>query len=64
MSITQGDIVGRIIKSESDEYGRWVYTTFAASDECVVMVITAYQSCKVNKKHGTMSYHQQGAQLQ
>eukprot|EP00957_Ditylum_brightwellii_P195518 14897597-Ditylum_brightwellii.AAC.1 len=42
MSITQGDIVGRIFESGSDEYGRWVYTKFAASDERVVTVITAY----------------------
>eukprot|EP00957_Ditylum_brightwellii_P072299 5495718-Ditylum_brightwellii.AAC.1 len=64
MSITQGNIMGRIIESGLDEYDRWVYTKFAASDECVVTVITAYQSCLVSKKHDTMSYHQQAAQLQ
>eukprot|EP00957_Ditylum_brightwellii_P151673 11550577-Ditylum_brightwellii.AAC.1 len=64
MSITQGDIVGRIIESSSDEYGQWVYTKFTTSDECVVTVITAYQPCKVSKKHSMTTYHQQVAQLQ
>eukprot|EP00957_Ditylum_brightwellii_P190147 14474325-Ditylum_brightwellii.AAC.1 len=64
MSITQGDTIGRIIKSGSDEYCRWVYTKFAASDDHVVAVITAYQSCNLSKKHDTTIYHQQVAQLQ
>eukprot|EP00957_Ditylum_brightwellii_P088060 6708329-Ditylum_brightwellii.AAC.1 len=64
MSITQGDVVGRIIDSGSDKYGQWVYTKFAARDECVVTVITAYQFCKVSKKHVTTTYNKQVVQLQ
>eukprot|EP00957_Ditylum_brightwellii_P181654 13837601-Ditylum_brightwellii.AAC.1 len=36
LSIIQGDVVGRIIDSGSDEYGQWVYTKIAAKDERVV----------------------------
>eukprot|EP00957_Ditylum_brightwellii_P010919 827233-Ditylum_brightwellii.AAC.1 len=64
MSITQGDAVGRIIDSRSDEYGQWVYTKFTARDKRAVMVTIAYQPCKVSKKHGTTTYHQQVVQLQ
>eukprot|EP00957_Ditylum_brightwellii_P190511 14501359-Ditylum_brightwellii.AAC.1 len=46
MSLIQGDMVGRVIKSGSDEYGRWVYSKLAAKDKRVIAVITAYQPCK------------------
>eukprot|EP00957_Ditylum_brightwellii_P128852 9829427-Ditylum_brightwellii.AAC.1 len=62
MSITQGDIVSMIIESGSDEHGRLVYTKFASSDEYVVMVITAYQPCKVSKKRGMTTLQQEVVQ--
>eukprot|EP00957_Ditylum_brightwellii_P114221 8708201-Ditylum_brightwellii.AAC.1 len=51
-------MVGCVIKSGSDEYGRWVYSKLVAKDEGVITVITAYQPCKVSKKHGNTTYHQ------
>eukprot|EP00957_Ditylum_brightwellii_P083730 6363987-Ditylum_brightwellii.AAC.1 len=64
MSSIQGDMVGGVIKSGSDEYGRWVYSKLAAKDKRVILVITAYQPCKASKKHGNTTYHQQLVQLQ
>eukprot|EP00957_Ditylum_brightwellii_P068430 5195688-Ditylum_brightwellii.AAC.1 len=60
MNIVQGDIVGQIIESGQDKIGRWVYTKLAAKNTN----ITAYPPCKVSKKNGIMTYHQQIAMLQ
>eukprot|EP00957_Ditylum_brightwellii_P003267 248462-Ditylum_brightwellii.AAC.1 len=60
----QGDMVGHTIECGSDEYGRWVHSKLIAKDEIVITVITAYQPCKVCKKHANTTYHQQVAQLQ
>eukprot|EP00957_Ditylum_brightwellii_P163660 12460541-Ditylum_brightwellii.AAC.1 len=44
--------------------GCWVYSKFAASDNGVITVVTAYQPCKPSKMTGTTTYHQQVAMLQ
>eukprot|EP00957_Ditylum_brightwellii_P083662 6359457-Ditylum_brightwellii.AAC.1 len=62
--MTQGDLTGQIIAKGADEYGLFVYTKFATKNNTVITVITAYQSCKVSKKQGIMTYHQQVAMLQ
>eukprot|EP00957_Ditylum_brightwellii_P073261 5568782-Ditylum_brightwellii.AAC.1 len=64
MSLMQGNMVGCTIECGSDEYGRWVYSKLATKDERVITVITAYQPCKVSKKHGNTTYHQGVVQLQ
>eukprot|EP00957_Ditylum_brightwellii_P178585 13603550-Ditylum_brightwellii.AAC.1 len=64
VSLMQGDMVGCTIECGSNEYGRWVYSKLAAKDERVITVIVAYQPCKVSKKHGNTTYHQQVATLQ
>eukprot|EP00957_Ditylum_brightwellii_P175087 13330913-Ditylum_brightwellii.AAC.1 len=62
--MTQGNLTGRIIEKGADTYGRWVYTKLAAKNNTVITVITAYQPCKVTKKQGITTYHQQVALLQ
>eukprot|EP00957_Ditylum_brightwellii_P066917 5078772-Ditylum_brightwellii.AAC.1 len=52
MILIQVDIVGHVIESGSNEYGRWVYSKLAAKDKRVFTAITAYKQCKVSKKHG------------
>eukprot|EP00957_Ditylum_brightwellii_P041724 3159947-Ditylum_brightwellii.AAC.1 len=64
MSLIQGNMVGHVIESGSNECGRWVYSKLAAKDERVSMVITVNQPCKVTKKHSNTTYHQQVVQLQ
>eukprot|EP00957_Ditylum_brightwellii_P165517 12601102-Ditylum_brightwellii.AAC.1 len=46
ISLIQGDMVGRIIYTSSDDYGQWVYNKLAAKNEQVITVVTAYQPCK------------------
>eukprot|EP00957_Ditylum_brightwellii_P151264 11518328-Ditylum_brightwellii.AAC.1 len=58
------DYIGWIIESGQDDMGWWVYVKFAARNNVIVTIITAYQPCKVSKKNGTMAYHQQVAMLQ
>eukprot|EP00957_Ditylum_brightwellii_P042816 3241438-Ditylum_brightwellii.AAC.1 len=53
MSLIQDNMVGHVIKSGSNEYGRWVYIKLAAKDKRVIMVITVYQPCKVSKNMAT-----------
>eukprot|EP00957_Ditylum_brightwellii_P026262 1986676-Ditylum_brightwellii.AAC.1 len=53
MSLIQGNLVGCVIESGSNEYVRWVYSKLAAKDERVIMAITAYQPCKVSKNMAT-----------
>eukprot|EP00957_Ditylum_brightwellii_P126416 9636703-Ditylum_brightwellii.AAC.1 len=55
MSLIQGNMVGCIIESSSDEYGQWVYSKLAAKDERVIMVITVYQPSKVSKNMAIQS---------
>ena len=62
--MTQGNLTGYIVAKGADKYGRWVYTKFAAKNNTVITVITAYQPCKVSKKQGITTYHQQVAMLQ
>eukprot|EP00957_Ditylum_brightwellii_P049051 3721523-Ditylum_brightwellii.AAC.2 len=64
LSMTQGNLVGQIIKKGADKYGHWVYTKFAAKNNTVITSITAYQQCKVTKKQGITIYHQEVALLQ
>eukprot|EP00957_Ditylum_brightwellii_P132466 10101794-Ditylum_brightwellii.AAC.1 len=59
MSLIQSDMVGSVIKSGSNEHGRWVYSKLAAKDKRVITVIMTYQPCKGSKKHGNTTYHQQ-----
>eukprot|EP00957_Ditylum_brightwellii_P016502 1240161-Ditylum_brightwellii.AAC.1 len=63
-SMTQGSLTGQIIEKGTDKYGCWVYTKFAAKNNTVITVIAAYQLCKVTKKQGITTYHQQVALLQ
>eukprot|EP00957_Ditylum_brightwellii_P170366 12967470-Ditylum_brightwellii.AAC.1 len=63
VSIIQGNLTARVAKQESDWYGRWVLTKFAARNGKLITVITAYQPCKVTKKQGVTTYHQQVASL-
>jgi hypothetical protein len=62
--MTQGDLTGRIVAKGADKYGRWVYTKFAAKNNTVITVLTAYQPCKILKKQGITTYHQQVVMLQ
>ena len=62
--MTQGNLTGRIIAKGADKHGCWVYTKFAAKNNTVITVITAYQPCKVSKKQGITTYHQQVAMPQ
>eukprot|EP00957_Ditylum_brightwellii_P181641 13836686-Ditylum_brightwellii.AAC.1 len=64
LSMTQGNLVGQIIEKGVDKYGHWVYTKFATKNNTVITSITAYQPCKVTKKQGITTYHQQVALLQ
>eukprot|EP00957_Ditylum_brightwellii_P108356 8266513-Ditylum_brightwellii.AAC.1 len=41
-----------------DSMGQWVYTKYAAKNERVAIVVTAYQAYKSSSKTGTMTYHQ------
>eukprot|EP00957_Ditylum_brightwellii_P038158 2885071-Ditylum_brightwellii.AAC.1 len=59
MSIIQGKLTARVVKQESDQYIRWILTKFAARNGKFITVITAYQPCKVTKKQGVTTYHQQ-----
>eukprot|EP00957_Ditylum_brightwellii_P104639 7973971-Ditylum_brightwellii.AAC.1 len=36
MSVIQSDMVGRVIKSGSNEYGQWIYSKLTAKDEKVI----------------------------
>eukprot|EP00957_Ditylum_brightwellii_P037849 2862684-Ditylum_brightwellii.AAC.1 len=54
----------QIIEKEVDNYGCWVYRKFAARNNTAITVITAYKPCKVTKKQGITTYHQQIALLQ
>eukprot|EP00957_Ditylum_brightwellii_P134909 10285943-Ditylum_brightwellii.AAC.1 len=38
---------------------RWVYAKYAAKNDRIVTVATAYQACKSSSKTGTTTYHQQ-----
>eukprot|EP00957_Ditylum_brightwellii_P199702 15223570-Ditylum_brightwellii.AAC.1 len=64
MNIFQGDVVGQIIESGQDEMGQWVYNKLAAKNYKIITIMNAYQPCKVSKKNGIMTYHQQIAMLQ
>eukprot|EP00957_Ditylum_brightwellii_P092567 7049328-Ditylum_brightwellii.AAC.1 len=63
MSTSQGDMVGRKIMEGRDSMGRWVYTIYAAKNDRIVTVVTAYQVFKSSNKTGTMMYHQQVVML-
>eukprot|EP00957_Ditylum_brightwellii_P019210 1448158-Ditylum_brightwellii.AAC.1 len=63
MSIIQGNLTARVVEQESDRYGRCVLTKFAARNGKFITVITAYQPCKVTKKQGVTTHHQQVALL-
>eukprot|EP00957_Ditylum_brightwellii_P193549 14738877-Ditylum_brightwellii.AAC.1 len=63
MSIIQGSLTVRVVKQETDQYSRWVLTKFAARNGTFITVITAYQPCKVTKKQGVTTFHQQVALL-
>eukprot|EP00957_Ditylum_brightwellii_P184195 14029905-Ditylum_brightwellii.AAC.1 len=64
MSLIQRDMVGCIIDTGDDDYGQWVYSKLAAKNKQVITVVMAYQLCKISKKNGNTTYHQQVAQLQ
>eukprot|EP00957_Ditylum_brightwellii_P053036 4021424-Ditylum_brightwellii.AAC.1 len=63
MSIIQGNLTARVVEQESDQYGQWVLTKFAARNGKFITVITVYQPCNVTKKQGVTMYHQQVALL-
>eukprot|EP00957_Ditylum_brightwellii_P001208 94844-Ditylum_brightwellii.AAC.1 len=44
--------------------GRWVYMKYAAKNDRIVTVVTAYQVCKSRIKIGTTTYHQQVVMLE
>ena len=58
LSICQGDFLTQKITEGKDHMGRWVYSKFAASNNRVITVITAYQPCKPSKMTGATTYHQ------
>eukprot|EP00957_Ditylum_brightwellii_P193842 14760753-Ditylum_brightwellii.AAC.1 len=62
-SIIQGNLTARVVEQDSDPYGQWVLTKFAARNGKFITVIAAYQPCKVTKKQGVTMYHQQVALL-
>ena len=62
--MTQGNLTGCILAKGANKYGRWVYTKLAAKNNTVITIITAYQPCKVSKKQGITTYHQQVSMLQ
>eukprot|EP00957_Ditylum_brightwellii_P123242 9396763-Ditylum_brightwellii.AAC.1 len=64
LSICQGDFLTRKITGCKDHMGCWVYCKFAASDNGVITVVTAYQPYKPSKMTGTTTYHQQVDMLQ
>jgi exonuclease III len=45
LTISRGKITSRLIKSGSDDMGRWTYQTFSGKRSCNVTIITAYQVC-------------------
>eukprot|EP00957_Ditylum_brightwellii_P082134 6245795-Ditylum_brightwellii.AAC.1 len=59
MSIIKGNITVLVVEQESDCYDQWVLTKFAARNGKFITVITAYKPCKVTKKQGVTTYHQQ-----
>eukprot|EP00957_Ditylum_brightwellii_P182606 13909439-Ditylum_brightwellii.AAC.1 len=60
MSITQDNLTAKVVEQESDS---WVLTKFAARNSKFITIINAYQPCKVIKKQGVTTYHQQVALL-
>eukprot|EP00957_Ditylum_brightwellii_P167670 12764411-Ditylum_brightwellii.AAC.1 len=59
LNICQGNFLTQKIIEGKDHMGCWVYSEFAASDNRVIAVVTAYQPCKPSKMMGTTMYHQQ-----
>lgn len=47
LSVTLGPLIGRVIETGSDKYGRWVYSKFSASGPKNITVIGIYQPCDV-----------------
>ena len=45
LTMSRGKITSRLLKSGSDDMGRWTYQTFSGKRSCNLTIITAYQVC-------------------
>ena len=46
MTLTSGNVSGRVIKSGSDKMGRWSYQYLTCKENRCIVIVTAYQPCK------------------
>jgi hypothetical protein len=45
LTLSQGKITARLLKSGSDDMGQWTYQTFSGKRSSNVTIIIAYQVC-------------------
>ena len=45
MTVTAGNVSGRVVKSGSNRLGRWSYQYLTCKDNRCIVIITAYQPC-------------------
>ena len=46
MTLTSGNVSGRVIRSGSDKMGRWSYQYLTCKENRCIVIVTAYQPCK------------------
>ena len=65
LSMTVGNLVGRIIDKGGDSLGRWSFVRYAGIGNRTVIAVSAYQVCiRPTNIYGTTAFHQQQAIFQ